>query len=350
MLSPHIRVVGSLNIDYTTTTPRFPGPGETLTAKSLSISAGGKGANQAVACGRASYTSTTEHDVQVEMIGAVGVQDPQYAALLKPALEKTGIDCSGIREVERSQTGTATIIVDASNNGENRILVVPGANYDGMDEVEDVLERALKEPLPDIFVLQGEIPAETTFALLKAIPDTAEKTGKLVEIVFNPAPVYPGGIPLDCMKCVTHLIVNETEMGQLAVDAGDQYVAANTEGEKRAALVMAAGIFHGRMVRNVIVTRGAEGVFGSTPAGSFHLEAAKVTKVTDTTAAGDTFVGYYAVILARQKKKGGQGASQDALHEACRQATLAAAKCVVREGAIESIPWGYEVEGHISRT
>ncbi len=343
-MAPHIRVIGSLNIDYTTTTPRFPGPGETLTARSLSINAGGKGANQAVACGRASYTSTTEHDVQVEMVGAVGANDPQYAALLKPVLEKTGIDCNGIREIESLQTGTATIIVDESNNGENRILVVPGANYDGMNELEDVLQRALKEPLPEVFVLQAEIPPNTTFALLKAISDTAEKTGQLVEVVFNPSPVYLEGIPVDCMKCITHLIVNETEMGQLAVDAGEQYANANTEEEKRAVLGVAAEIFHRRMVRNVIVTRGPEGVFGSTPDGSFHLEAVKVTKVIDTTAAGDTFVGYYAVVLARQVEKEKKRASQDALHEACRQATLAAAKCVVREGAIKSIPWGYEIE------
>ncbi len=340
---PRIRIIGSLNIDYTTTTPHFPGPGETITAKHLSINAGGKGANQAVACGRASYTSKTEHDVQVEMVGAVGAQDPQYTALLRPVLEQTGIGCSGVREVEGSQTGTATIIVDEASGGENRILVVPGANYDGMKEIDEVLQRALKEPLPEVFVLQGEIPKETTFALLRAVPETAKKAGKIVEVVFNPAPVYRKGIPIDCLKGVTHLILNETEMGQLAVDAGDRYAAAETEQEKRAALSVAATIFHQRMVRNIVITRGAEGVFCSTPDGSFHLEAAKVSKVADTTAAGDTFVGYYAVEMARQKENRKEMATKETLNEACRRATLAAAKCVAKEGAIESIPWGYEI-------
>jgi ribokinase len=342
-MPPRIRVIGSLNIDYTTTTPRFPGAGETITARALSINAGGKGANQAVACGRASYTSKTMHDVQVEMVGAVGAKDPQYTALLKPVLERTGIDCSGVREVEGSQTGTATIIVDEASGGENRILVVPGANYDGMEDTKEVLKRALKEPLPEVFVLQGEIPQETTFALLKAIPEAAGKGGKMVEVVFNPAPVYREGIPVDCLKYVTHLIVNETEMGQLAVDAGDRYNAADTEEEKRAALNVAATTFHRRLIRNVVITRGADGVFCSTPDGSFHLDAAKVTKVSDTTAAGDTFVGYYAVELARQKERTKEMATEETLNEACRRATLAASRCVERRGAVESIPWGHEI-------
>jgi ribokinase len=340
---PHIRIIGSLNIDYTTTTPRFPGPGETITAESLSINAGGKGANQAVACGRASYTSKTEHDVQVEMVGAVGSNDPQYKALLKPILEKTGIDCTGVQEVEGSQTGTATIIVDKASGGENRIFVVPGANHDGMQDLDEVLERALKEPLPEVFVLQGEIPRNTTLALLQAIPEAAKTTGKIVKIVFNPAPVYREGIPTDCLKGVTHLIVNETEMGQLAVEAGKRYDAAETEEEKRDALNIAASIFHRMLVRNVVVTRGAEGLFCSTPDGSFHLDAVKVTKVADTTAAGDTFVGYYAAELARQRESSKTLAMKETLREACRQATIAAAKCVARQGAIESIPWGYEI-------
>ena len=342
-MPPHVRVVGSLNIDYTTTTPRFPNPGETLTAKSLSISAGGKGANQAVACGRASYTTKEHHDVDLEMVGAVGAGDPQYSSLLKPVLEKTGINCSGVREVEDSQTGTATIIVDEEQGGENRILVVPGANHDGMKDTDEVLRRALKEPLPEVFVLQGEIPKETTFTLLKAIPEKAKVAGKIVEVVFNPAPVYHEGIPAECLECVTHLIVNETEMDQLAVDAGDRYAAADTEQEKRAALSVAADIFHRRLVRNVVITRGAEGVFCSTPHGSFHLEAAKVTRVADTTAAGDTFVGYYAVELARQREDGEEMATKETLIKACRRAILAAAICVAREGAIQSIPFGYEV-------
>lgn len=332
-----------MNIDYTTTTPHFPSPGETLTAKSLSISAGGKGANQAIACGRAAYAITEHHDVQVEMVGAVGAGDPQYSMLLRPVLEKTGINCSGIREMEGSQTGTATIIVDEEQGGENRILVVPGANHDGMKDTDEVMKRALREPMPEVFVLQGEIPKETTFTLLKAIAEKAKTAGKIVETVFNPAPVYPEGIPVNYLQCVTHLIVNETEMGQLAVDAGDRYAAAKTEKEKRAALSIAADMFHQKLVPNVVITRGAEGVFCSTPHGSFHLEAAKATRVADTTAAGDTFVGYYAVEVARQREKSKEMATKETLMKACRQAVLAAAKCVAKEGAIESIPFGYEL-------
>lgn len=343
-MPPHIRIVGSLNIDYTTITPRFPGPGETLTAKSLAISAGGKGANQAVACARASHASDGHRVVKVEMVGAVGAKNGQYSGVIKPVLEESGVDCSGILELEDAQTGTATIIVDEAQGGENRILVVPGANYEGMKDSQAVVERALVEPLPEVFVLQGEIPRETTFALLSAIAKKSmEQTQKKAEIVFNPAPVYQEGIPVDILKCVTHLIVNETEMGQLAVEAGEQYHVAETEHQKRLALVAAANIFHGRQVRNVVITRGAEGVFCSSPGGSFHLEAARASTVADTTSAGDTFVGYYAVEVAKQIHARGEMATSEILKQACRRATKAAAMCVAREGAIESIPWACDI-------
>ena len=224
-----------------------------------------------------------------------------------------------------------------------RRLVVVGNGMAGARTVEEVLKRALKEPLPQIFVLQGEIPKETTFAILKAIPEAAKRAGHIVETIFNPAPVYQEGIPVDCLGCVTHLVVNETEMGQLAVDAGSRYAAASTEPEKRAALDVAAVAFHRMSVRNVVITRGAKGIFCSTHSGSFHLDAARVAKVADTTAAGDTFVGYYAAELARQTENSKRLATGKTLTEACRLATLSAAKCVERQGAIESIPWGYEI-------
>src|SRR5947209_8937083 len=121
---PLIRVVGSINVDFTTNTPRVPGPGETVTATSLSVNAGGKGANQAVACGRASFVSQGKQDVRVKMIGAVGEGDPHYKNLIEPTLRNAGISCDGITET-KGQTGTATIIVDDEAKAENRMLVAP---------------------------------------------------------------------------------------------------------------------------------------------------------------------------------------------------------------------------------
>jgi ribokinase len=342
--SPRIHVIGSLNIDYTTVTARFPGPGETISAKSLQISAGGKGANQAIACGRAGHIHKYEADCWVSLFGAVGVGDAQYQNILEPVLDSASVNVDGLRKLEDVQTGTATIIIDESEGGENRILVVPGANHEGM-QVQDLnLDKAVKmhAGCAELFVFQGEIPAETTFALLRTINKSAEKD-KLMEVLWNPAPAYEQSIPPDIWKCITILIVNETEMGQLIPGARKLYVDATSDDEKMAALRHAADWIHEKKIRNLVVTRGAEGLFCSGPKGCFSIPAINISKVVDTTCAGDTFVGYLTVDLARYMKKNQALADKEVMERACRRATLAAAKCVSKAGAIDSIPWGWEI-------
>ena len=342
-MKPRVRIVGSLNIDYTTITNRFPGPGETVVGNSLSISAGGKGANQAVACGRAAHVDPYRQNVNVDFISSVGADDSRLGTLIKPVLAEAKIDGDEIIEVDGSQTGTATIIVDAGHGGENRIVIVPGANHDGMKNKDTVLERAFRDPLPDIMVLQGEIPPDTTFALLDAVPQHAKQARRPIQVVFNPAPVFAGGIPTNFLQQVGHLIVNETEMAQLVNDAGEKYAAAASEEEKRTALLQATQVIHGWSIPTVIITRGAQGIFGSTQEKSFTLPAAPVVpEVVDTTAAGDTFVGYYAVELARGLL--GDAADAGNVEQACSRAISASARCVAKAGGMASIPWGYEVE------
>lgn len=166
---PHVCIIGSLNIDFVTSTPRCPGPGETLTATSLSVTAGGKGGNQATACGRASFISKTTQDVSVSMIGAVGAEDVYYSTLLKPGLEKSGVYTAFIEESTEAQTGSASIIVEEAVGGENRILVVPGANHSGMmNDVSQIIDVVKQQQVsPKVIVLQGEIPRNTTLALLE---------------------------------------------------------------------------------------------------------------------------------------------------------------------------------------
>ncbi|KAL9617631.1 MAG: hypothetical protein Q9160_007597 [Pyrenula sp. 1 TL-2023] len=334
-MAPTVRVIGSLNVDFVTTTPRFPSAGETLRATSLTISPGGKGANQAVACGRASYTSPGVKDVNVELVGAVGAGDPHYEHLLKPALTGSGVGCEDIAQV-KGQTGTATIIVDDGAGGENRILFVPGANDEGMRPQEDVLERALRQPLPDVVVLQGEIPRETTFEILRRIRALNEKqtNQRGCEVVFNPAPVFEEGIPSEVYPLIDHLIVNETESALLGCSPDDR----NT--------------FHTRGVHTVITTLGAKGLSWSSNAKSEpsilseEIEGIEVTRVLDTTAAGDTFVGYYAIALARWRAGSDSQTSSRFLPEqveAVQRANRAAARCVEKRGAIDSIPWGFEL-------
>jgi ribokinase len=350
---PLIRVVGSINVDFTTNTPRLPGPGETLTATSLSVNAGGKGANQAVACGRASFASQDKQDVRVEMIGAVGEGDPHYKTLIEPTLRDAGVSCDGITET-KGQTGTATIIVDDGAKGENRILVVPGANHDGMCQKEEIVARAFKNPHPQVIVLQGEIPQETVFAILDY--SKSNLSANNTKVVFNPAPVFEGGIPLKHLSQVDVLIMNETEVVQVLerIPGKATHWAGSLGGGStldQPNLEQISKLFHEAKVHTIIVTLGAQGVFYSRDCSESGLvPGIKVNKVVDTTAAGDTFVGRFATALARWTGGSSDVITHDLakelppfpIEEAIKAANAAAAKCVQRKGAMQSIPWGYE--------
>ena len=334
---PLISVIGSLNVDFVTLTPRVPAGGETLTATSMTVHAGGKGANQAVACGKASFTSETHQDIEVDMVGAVGKGDPYYASLLKPTLEQSGVSSVGVAEIEGSQTGTATILVEES--GQNRILVVPGANFDGMQDAAKAFGVATQAKEPTVLVMQGEIPRETTAGILKSFGD------KSTQIVWNPAPVFPD-LSVDMLEHVDFLVVNETEC-LLAAKAvsGMEISVADADNMTNEELKDIAAAYHTKAgIRTLLVTLGAKGVFYSTHGGKQALvPGLKVPKVVDTTAAGDTFVGYFAAALARHVAAYGAVEGFD-VAAATLRANAAAAMCVQRSGAMQSIPFGYEVQ------
>ena len=352
-----IAVVGSLNIDFTTTTPRMPEPGETLTATSLSISAGGKGANQAVACGRAASRQESDHGtsalVDISMVGAVGKADPYFDRLLKPALEGCGVDVSRIAELDSVQTGTASITVES--NGENRIMVVPGANHEGMGDADEVWKRTmLNGRKPDVLVMQGEIPSATVFKLLE------KARGEGVHIVFNPAPVFPQGITDTIFQGLDVLVVNESELQQLAEAFKRNTLKDFLREVLKEVLVKSHGeqlfhqlaeLFHDHIdIRILVVTLGGKGVFYSQKGSRIgHVDAVKLQKLVDTTGAGDTFVGYLAVAFAESLATGGakfnQAGTAFDLPSAVVKANAAAARCVQKAGAIDSIPWGWEVAG-----
>ncbi|KAJ5104393.1 hypothetical protein NUU61_001740 [Penicillium alfredii] len=379
-MAPLIRVVGSLNADMVSVTPRFPDAGETITASSYFTSAGGKGANQAVACGRLSRCqpsfTPSSSDVHVEMVGAVGALDGHFAALLKPTLEKSGVDPARIQVVDNAYTGVAVIIVDSSAGGENRILFSPGANYQGMQPTPEVLGMALAAPVPDVIVMQGEIPVDTVIGTLRAIAKyrnenrAAGKRGIECgpDVMVNPAPAPPGGLPEDVYTAVDHLILNETE-AELMTPPAEQLSrrlpeAASLDGKEKV-----ARYFHQLGVTYVLITLGAKGVwYSATDGGSSgpsdgvrrftnEIPAAPVSRVLDTTAAGDTFVGAYAVKVARWREqrrvegKAGQDVTdaekphryQTFMDDAMRQAARASARGVERQGAMDSIPWEDEV-------
>ncbi|KAL5363443.1 Ribokinase-like protein [Aspergillus floccosus] len=345
-----ICVVGSLNIDFVTRTPRCPGPGETLTATSLSVMAGGKGGNQATACGRASFTSKSTQDVTVSMLGAVGADDHYYQTLLKPVLEQSGVDMTKIEESIEAQTGSASIVVEDAAGGENRILVVPGANHAGMmGSAEAIISAIEKLPVrPGVIVLQGEIPRKTTLGLLEHFNrDFGAETR--THVVINPAPVYPEGISLAALKGTAVLIMNEVEAVQMArsiagLPISDIGEPAELDDQRLEDL---ASQFHKTAsVHIVLITLGAKGVYFSTRSGHCgRISGVRVPKVVDTTAAGDTFVGYFSASLARFIANGHiLEAFDDEIEGAVSKANAAAAKCVQRRGAMQSIPFAYEME------
>ncbi|KIW21140.1 ribokinase [Exophiala spinifera] len=360
---PIVRIIGSLNIDFVTLTPRVPGPGETLEAKSMTVHAGGKGSNQAVACGKAAYTSATEQDVQVEMLGAVGAGDPYYASLLKPTLAKSGVGTRYVEEVEGVQTGTATIIVDEGSNGENRILFVPGANHHVTD-VAKVVATATQDGVPDVVVMQGEIPKSTVLGLLSTFNGPEEeddghrqkekKKKKKTCVVFNPAPMFDG-IPLAALRNLAVLVVNETEcllLFKAVQELRDIETPSSGDDGSLAPHLdrLTAHLHELAAISIVIVTLGSRGLYYSaaqtrTQSRSRGLiPAAKVAKVVDTTGAGDTFVGYFSTAVARHVSGSDHGTLEGFdVHGAALRANDAAAKCVQRSGAMESIPFGYEV-------
>ncbi|KAJ5775120.1 uncharacterized protein N7511_000131 [Penicillium nucicola] len=380
-MAPLIRVIGSLNADMVSVTPRFPNPGETITSSSYFTSAGGKGANQAVACGRMSRAKPTgpapsTSDVQVEIMGAVGALDGHFSALLKPTLERSGVDPSRVKIVENAYTGVAVIIVDSSAGGENRIVFSPGANYDGMQPTPEVLGMALATPLPDVILMQGEIPLDTIIGTLREIAAFKAKNraaGKRgiecgPDVMLNPAPAPPGGLPEDVYAAVDHLILNETE-AELMTPPGEQLLRVVPDAEGLDGKEKVARYFHQLGVTYILITLGAQGVwYSATDGGSSgpsdgvrrftnEIPAAPVSRVLDTTAAGDTFVGGYAVTVARwrEQRRGAGQAGQDVADDekayryktvmdgAMQLAARASARTVERQGAMDSIPFEDEI-------
>lgn len=317
MPPPQITVIGSLNTDLITRTTRIPTAGETLLSQSFDTGSGGKGANQAVACARLSRNQHAKQstDLAVRMVGAVG--SDTFGQDLVSDLERNGIDISGVVRKEGEKSGVAVIIVE-ERTGENRILMSPNANF----SLRPGDFETLVVPVPDLIVLQLEIPLDATLQILRVAKE------KGVEVLLNPAPARE--LPKEAWGAVTHLIVNESEASIITNSTGEA-VSWLRWGEHTERIV-ALGVPH------VIITLGAEGVvYIDTQVRKFWVYKAHNVNVVDTTAAGDTFVGAYAVAVIRQRRHKGNVAA------AVKWANLAAAATVERKGAQAAIPWSDEI-------
>ncbi|HSJ53407.1 MAG TPA: ribokinase [Anaerolineae bacterium] len=296
-----IVVIGSLNMDLVVRTARRPQAGETVSGSDFQTIPGGKGANQAVAAARCGG--------RVSMLGRVG-QDVFGPALVEN-LVRCGVDATHVHLDAGAPTGTALIVVDGE--GQNSIVVVPGAN--GHVDRHDVNRL---EPLwgrARYLLLQLEVPLP---AVSYAV-ETASRHG--VRIILNAAPACPAAGHL--LSRVDFLVVNELEAQALS-----GVPVTGLEAAAEAARQLLA-----RGVPIVILTLGRAGALLATEAGMHHVPARKVAAV-DTTAAGDAFIGALAVALFRSFP----------LTEAVRYATCAGTLAVTRFGAQTSLPSQAEVE------
>lgn len=301
MAKNQIWVIGSSNVDMIMKMERLPEKGETVTNASFMQTYGGKGANSAVAAARAGGN--------VSFMNCVG--DDVYAPLMKEMYAKEGMDISLVRQEAGISCGTALVMI--GDAGMNYLSVAPGANYrltpDCISNVEDQLKHAAR------VVLQCEIPLETNLRVL----ELANKHSVPVQLNLAPATE----MPLEVFALVDTLIVNENEARYLVQQAGQQEVPD----EQLASSLATIGS------RVVIVTLGAEGAWMSSNKQEQHYPSFEVD-VVDTTAAGDTFCGAYAVAIVEGKSE----------CEAIRFASAAAGISVGRLGAIPSVPTRDEID------
>lgn len=298
-----IVVLGSSNTDLVVRTDRMPLPGETLLGDRFMMTAGGKGANQAVAVARLGDGVTFIAKVGRDMFGDNAVT----------GYEKEGIDTRTILRDDTAPSGIALITVDAQ--AENSIVVVPGANNNlskaDVDALRDKIESA------QYLLMQLETPV----AVVAYAAQTARRAG--VKVILNPAPAAE--LPAELLDGLYMITPNRTE-GQMLTGIE----ITDWESAERAAQALI-----GKGVQNVVLTLGSQGALVC-DGRSFERIPAQKVKAVDTTAAGDTFNGAMCVALS-------EGAS---LSDAVRFASRASAIAVTRLGAQASIPYRKELDGN----
>ena len=253
-------VIGGINIDFISTVKSMPKAGETIVGNDFVVTPGGKGANQAVACGRLGLNTS--------MIGRVG--NDTFADQLISNLNDEKINTDGITKDKKTHTGIATIILD--ENGENSIIQTPGANYLCGDDELNYLKSKISEF--DLLVLQSEIPINISLSAAKI----AKNANKLV--IWDPAPANE--LPDEAYKYIDYLIPNQTEAQTLSgLD--------DVLNDKQA--LEASKIFLDKGVKNVIITMAEQGAFGYNGKESYFIDIPDGIKVIDSVAAGDAFSG-----------------------------------------------------------
>ncbi|MDD6455233.1 MAG: ribokinase [Lachnospiraceae bacterium] len=287
-----IAVVGSINMDTTVLAERIPLAGETVYGENISDHPGGKGANQAVAMARLG--------ADVTMFGCVGA-DENGRKLLEN-LKENGVHTEQIQVLSDVSTGLALITVAEQDN---TIIIVAGAN----ERADETYVERIKEQLKqfDLVVLQHEIPLAAVASVIRFCAD------EQIPIILNPAPA--ACVPMELVERVTYLTPNEHEAALI-------FGADHTEEE-----------LLGQYPEKLIITQGIRGVSFCKKDGTLVNVPARKSQVVDTTGAGDTLNGAFAVRIAKG----------DSLEAALQYANVAAGLSVEKMGAQGGMPTAAEV-------
>lgn len=278
---------GSVNIDHVYSVDHFVRPGETLSSLSYRRFSGGKGANQSIALARAG--------ADVYHAGRIGAD----GTWLKGKLEESGVKT---KYLDVCNTPTGHAIIQVSKSGENSIILFGGANQTIDGKFADSVLRKFREG--DYLLLQNEISSTASIM---------EKASLLkLKIIFNPAPMNKDVLSYP-LNLVDIFILNEIEGAELSGRCGAEKIIGGMTRKFPMALT--------------ILTLGSNGVAYMENGKIVRVPAFKV-KAVDTTAAGDTFIGYFLASISKGVKTG------DAICTACKASAL----CVTRHGAADSIP------------
>lgn len=299
-----ITVVGSFSMDITVMMNSFPQEGQTIIGKGMIKSLGGKGANQCIACARLGG--------DVEMIGMLGKDE--NGAEIRKLFKDEKVNIEHVLSTDLQPTTIA--LIEVNQKGQNRIVVVPAANF--VYSKEDLMQIRDTIANSELVVAQLEMSMEVTEALVKMCDELN------VPIILNPAPAVK--LSDEILSKVTYLTPNETELAILA-----NHPTGTLDEVKEAATILLK-----RGVKNIISTLGDKGALLANQDTMKIIEGYPV-KAIDTVAAGDSFNGALAQAIT-------DGLS---LEEAIRLANAVGALTVMKQGAIPSLPTKEEVEAFL---